>query len=375
MAQRKAAYRLRKELQALSKDRPEFIWAAHKESNVLLWSFLLAPPSDTVFGGGWYWGRLSFPAEYPFAPPSISLVTPSGRFQSDVRICMSMSDYHPESWNPGWSVSTILKGVLSFMLGDEVTTGACEATDAQRRAFAAKSAAFNAANAEFCLLFPDFDEIRADELLRRSAAAGPAAAPSDGTPSSDVSSDVRCVRGDLEEAAAGDAASAEAYLCAAKAKTTGDAAFRGGLYAEATQAYDAALEAAPRCAAILRNRAAAAEKLGDDAAVVRDCSAALALEAEVGDAPSLKALRRRAAAYERLGQPAAAARDYEAALAVAPAPDLSARLAALATADAAGTAEAAGKKKKQKKKKKKQADGGSDDDDEGDDDADDDAAN
>ena len=32
-----------------------------------------------------------------------------------------MSDYHPESWNPAWSVSTILKGVLSFMLSDEIT--------------------------------------------------------------------------------------------------------------------------------------------------------------------------------------------------------------------------------------------------------------
>ena len=123
-----AAYRLRKELAAMHKEKPEFIWATHKESNILLWSFLLAPPSDSVYGGGWYWGRLTFPAGYPFAPPSIIMCTPSGRFQVDHKICMSMSDYHPESWNPSWSVSTILKGVLSFMLGDEVTTGAVEAS-------------------------------------------------------------------------------------------------------------------------------------------------------------------------------------------------------------------------------------------------------
>ncbi|EGB10936.1 hypothetical protein AURANDRAFT_22552, partial [Aureococcus anophagefferens] len=153
-----AAYRLRKELAALHKEKPEFIWATHKESNILLWSFLLAPPSDSVYGGGWYWGRLTFPAGYPFAPPSIIMCTPSGRFQVDHKICMSMSDYHPESWNPSWSVSTILKGVLSFMLGDEVTTGAVEASAGDRRALAAASAAWNASRAEFVELFPDFAE-------------------------------------------------------------------------------------------------------------------------------------------------------------------------------------------------------------------------
>ncbi|KAK7241912.1 ubiquitin conjugating enzyme [Aureococcus anophagefferens] len=137
-----AAYRLRKELAALHKEKPEFIWATHKESNILLWSFLLAPPSDSVYGGGWYWGRLTFPAGYPFAPPSIIMCTPSGRFQVDHKICMSMSDYHPESWNPSWSVSTILKGVLSFMLGDEVTTGAgALALEPGERGLAAKLAA------------------------------------------------------------------------------------------------------------------------------------------------------------------------------------------------------------------------------------------
>ena len=27
-----------------------------------------------------------------------------------------MSDFHPETWVPAWSVSSILNGVLSFML-------------------------------------------------------------------------------------------------------------------------------------------------------------------------------------------------------------------------------------------------------------------
>ena len=102
MSKKGAGYRLRKELLAINKDRPEFIWATHKETNILLWSFLVAPPDDTVYGSGWYWGRVTFPQDYPFAPPGIQFVTPSGRFRPETKICMSMSDYHPESWNPAW---------------------------------------------------------------------------------------------------------------------------------------------------------------------------------------------------------------------------------------------------------------------------------
>ena len=43
-------------------------------------------------------------------PPSIYMVTPSGRFEVNMKICMSMSDFHPESWNPSWRVETILVG-------------------------------------------------------------------------------------------------------------------------------------------------------------------------------------------------------------------------------------------------------------------------
>ena len=107
MSKKGAGYRLRKELLAINKDRPEFVWATHKETNILLWSFLVAPPDDTVYGGGWYWGRVTFPQDYPFAPPGIQFVTPSGRFRPETKICMSMSDYHPESWNPAWCRASV----------------------------------------------------------------------------------------------------------------------------------------------------------------------------------------------------------------------------------------------------------------------------
>lgn len=56
------------------------------------------------------------------------MLTPNGRFVTNTRICMSMSDYHPETWNPLWSVASILTGLLSFMLEDTVTAGYMQTT-------------------------------------------------------------------------------------------------------------------------------------------------------------------------------------------------------------------------------------------------------
>ena len=85
-----------------------------------------------------------------------------------------MSDFHPESWNPMWSVSTILTGLYSFMLESSPTLGSVEATPAQRRKFAAQSLEFNCANETFRGLFPDLVELHEE---RRKAAAEAGDAP------------------------------------------------------------------------------------------------------------------------------------------------------------------------------------------------------
>ncbi len=100
----------------LEKDPEHGIWAAPSEKDILKWEFIVRGSDDTPYEGGIYHGRLTFPTSFPMAPPSIQMFTPSGRFETNKKICMSMSDFHPELWNPTWSVRTILVGFVSFMV-------------------------------------------------------------------------------------------------------------------------------------------------------------------------------------------------------------------------------------------------------------------
>ena len=97
------------------------------------------------------------------------MLTPSGRFQPNRRLCLSMSDFHPESWNPMWSISTILTGLYSFMIESSPTLGSIETTTRQKRQFAKASLEFNMTqDAQFAKLFPEYVE-RYEAELRENA--------------------------------------------------------------------------------------------------------------------------------------------------------------------------------------------------------------
>nr|GAT42708.1 UBC-like protein [Mycena chlorophos] len=185
----KAAYkRLTKEYAAMQKEPPPFVWAAPDEKNILNWNFIIRGPSDSVYAGGEYHGMLMFPSEYPFKPPGIKMLTPSGRFAPDKKICFSMSDFHPGSWNPAWSVATILTGLLSFMLSDEMTTGSVTSTDAHKRAFAARSHAHNIAQSRFRDAFPEYSDPQIRDLpnMGQRERGGSSAVPAQQTPQQPV---------------------------------------------------------------------------------------------------------------------------------------------------------------------------------------------
>lgn len=123
--------------------------------------YVVRGPDGTVYEGGLYHGKLVFPSEFPFKPPTIYMLTPNGRFKTNVRLCLSISDYHPDTWNPAWSVSTILTGLLSFMVENNPTMGSIETSDYEKKVLAKQSLDVNLSNKTFIDLFPDLvNEIR-----------------------------------------------------------------------------------------------------------------------------------------------------------------------------------------------------------------------
>ena len=104
MADRKLGLRrLQKEYKKLQEDPPTGIIVSPTGDDWFTWYYLLEP-TQAPFENGQYMGKIVFPSEYPFKPPDIYMITPNGRFQINTKICMSMSSFHPETWDSAWTV-------------------------------------------------------------------------------------------------------------------------------------------------------------------------------------------------------------------------------------------------------------------------------
>lgn len=167
MASKACINRLQKEYKGFLKDPPPNIKAHPSPTNLLEWHYALEGAKGTEYEGGVYHGKVTFPPDYPFKPPSIVMLTASGRFAINTKLCLSMTDFHPESWNPMWSVGTILNGLLSFMYEHNITTGSISTSKAEKRQLAAISLEQNLRSPTFRKLFPDW----AQEHERRHKAA------------------------------------------------------------------------------------------------------------------------------------------------------------------------------------------------------------
>lgn len=141
---------------------------ANRISNLLLLYFcrhyVVSGPENSPYLGGYYHGYLIFPPDYPFKPPAVYMVTPNGRFNTNKRLCLSISDFHPDTWNPAWSVSSILVGLLSFMLEDTPTLGSFVSSLRVKRILAMESALFNLKNDTFRELFPSLSKQMFEKL-------------------------------------------------------------------------------------------------------------------------------------------------------------------------------------------------------------------
>ncbi|XP_019053111.1 PREDICTED: ubiquitin-conjugating enzyme E2 32-like [Nelumbo nucifera] len=110
------------------------------EENIFERKFAIRGPRDTEFEGGIYYGWIQLPVEYPFQPPAFMLLTPNGRFETQMTICLSISNHHPEHWQPSWSVGIALVALIAFMPTNlDGALGSLDYKKGERRALAIKS--------------------------------------------------------------------------------------------------------------------------------------------------------------------------------------------------------------------------------------------
>ena len=117
--------------------------AAPLSDNLFEWHFTLRGPTGTPYASGLYHGRVLLPSNYPFRPPDVVLLTPSGRFDVHKKICLSISSFHPANWQPSWSIRTVLTALMAFFPTPAAgAIGSLEYTDGEKVALAGKSPHF-----------------------------------------------------------------------------------------------------------------------------------------------------------------------------------------------------------------------------------------
>ncbi|KAG7452695.1 UBC-like protein [Guyanagaster necrorhizus] len=109
-----AVKRIMQEARELSDDPSTDYAAGPLEDDIFEWHCTLRGPAGTEFEGGLYHVRILLPAEYPFRPPSLMILTPNGRFELNTKICISFTNYHEELWQPAWGVRTAILGLQGF---------------------------------------------------------------------------------------------------------------------------------------------------------------------------------------------------------------------------------------------------------------------
>ncbi|CAE6414834.1 unnamed protein product [Rhizoctonia solani] len=109
-----AVKRILQEAKELMNDPSHEYSAGPLENDIFEWHATLRGAPDTEFEGGLYHCRILLPAEYPFRPPSIMVLTPNGRFELNKKICISFTNYHEELWQPAWGVRTAIIGIQGF---------------------------------------------------------------------------------------------------------------------------------------------------------------------------------------------------------------------------------------------------------------------
>jgi len=115
------------------------------ENNILEWEVILIGPPDTLYEGGIYNARLTFPPEYPLLPPKMRFLTKMWHpnIYENGEVCISILhapgedqwgyESASERWLPIHTVETILVSVISLLSADPPSLDSPANVDAARQ--------------------------------------------------------------------------------------------------------------------------------------------------------------------------------------------------------------------------------------------------
>jgi len=150
--------RIKGELKLLEKNREPYYQVIQDEKNELDFYFLIRGDTSTPYKDGYYIGKIALPSNYPQKPGDFYMLTPSGRFAIDKKICLTNSGYHSETWTPMWNISNMVVAFVSIFTSDD-TDGISHIreTAEARKQKAQTSLDYNLQNySDICLRFTQF---------------------------------------------------------------------------------------------------------------------------------------------------------------------------------------------------------------------------
>jgi ubiquitin-conjugating enzyme E2 G1 len=120
---------LAKHLKELEKHSEGFSVGLVDDDNLYEWQVIVEGPPNTLYEGGYFQAKLSFPPEFPNKPPVMQFVTPGfwhPNVYKDGKVCISIlheakedpfnqQESMDEKWRPIISVEAILISVMSML--------------------------------------------------------------------------------------------------------------------------------------------------------------------------------------------------------------------------------------------------------------------
>ncbi|OBZ74651.1 Ubiquitin-conjugating enzyme E2 G1 [Grifola frondosa] len=145
------------------------------------WEIMIIGPPDTIYEGGFFKARLTFPEDFPLSPPKMRFITPMWHpnIYPDGNVCISI--LHPpgedqygyeesgERWLPVHTVESILISVISLLSSDKPNLDSPANVDAAKEVRTRISKFFSLRGRATDMLFITGYKKKVRRLVRRSA--------------------------------------------------------------------------------------------------------------------------------------------------------------------------------------------------------------